>query len=132
MNENTSQSDWVLKSMVAMAAADGRLDAREIAEVERIYLACEGRPLTANALRAAVERNTTISIRDELAEAAPKLDKGAREHILCMAYRVLLADNRVAGEERKQLHDMAKALDISEIHLSAILEDLSDIHHSKA
>jgi hypothetical protein len=39
---------------------------------------------------------------------------------------VLLADNRIAGEERKKLKDIAAALRVSEIHFGAILEDLAD------
>jgi hypothetical protein len=38
---------------------------------------------------------------------------------------VLLADNRIAGEERKKLKDIAAALQIPEIHFGAILEDLA-------
>ena len=41
------------------------------------------------------------------------------------AYLILLADDRIAGEERKKLKDLAAALDISEIHFGAILEDLA-------
>jgi hypothetical protein len=38
---------------------------------------------------------------------------------------VLLADDRIAGEERKRLQDIAAALQVPEIHFGAILEDLA-------
>jgi hypothetical protein len=38
---------------------------------------------------------------------------------------VLVADKRIASEERKKLHDIAAALKVPEIHLSAILEELA-------
>ncbi|WP_158007887.1 hypothetical protein [Methyloceanibacter marginalis] len=41
------------------------------------------------------------------------------------AYLVLLADDRIAGEERKKLQDLSHALKIPEIHFGAILEDLA-------
>ncbi len=37
----------------------------------------------------------------------------------------LLADERIAGEERKKLQDIAAALRVPEIHFGAILEDLA-------
>ena len=40
-------------------------------------------------------------------------------------YLVLLADGRIAGEERRKLKDISAALQISEIHFGAILEDLA-------
>jgi hypothetical protein len=38
---------------------------------------------------------------------------------------VLLADGRIAGEERKRLKDIAAALKVPEIRFGAILEDLT-------
>ena len=38
---------------------------------------------------------------------------------------VLLADERVAKEERKKLHDIAAALKVAEIDVGAILQDLA-------
>ena len=48
-----------------------------------------------------------------------------REEIIRSAYLVLLADGRIAGEERKKLKDIAIALQVPEIHFGAILEDLA-------
>lgn len=132
MSDETPQSDWVLKAMVAMAASDGHLDSREIGHVQRIYEASKGHPLTADAIARSAAENANINIRDDLAAAAPALAKSEKEEIICAAYRVLLADNRVAGEERKKLHDIANALEISEIHLGAILEELSASLDNKA
>ena len=60
-----------------------------------------------------------------LAAAAKSLDKASKEEIVRAAYLVLLADDRIAGEERKKLKDIAAALQIPEIHFGAILEDLA-------
>ena len=61
----------------------------------------------------------------EFGAAAKSLDKETKEEIIRAAYLVLLADDRIAGEERKKLKDIAAALQIPEIHFGAILEDLA-------
>ncbi len=128
-------SDLVLKAMVAVATADGRLDTREVAIIREIYEAREGRRLTAEAISRAQNASAqNASAKDarardvmlaQLAAASPELDQDAKEEIIRVAYRVLLADKRISGEERKTLNDIAMALEIPEIHFGAILEDLA-------
>ena len=71
------------------------------------------------------EANTRGELLTELAAAAKSLDTESKEEIVRAAYLVLLADDRIAGEERKKLKDIAAALQIPEIHFGAILEDLA-------
>ncbi len=133
-------SDLLLKAMVAVATADGRLDTREVAIIREIYEAREGRRLTAEAISRAQNASAQnasaqnasakdASARDvmlaQLAAASPELDQDAKEEIIRVAYRVLLADKRISGEERKTLNDIAMALEIPEIHFGAILEVLA-------
>ena len=61
----------------------------------------------------------------EFAAASKALNRNAKEGVIRAAYLVLLADNRIAGEERKKLKDIAAALQIPEIHFGTILEDLA-------
>ncbi|MEM7397902.1 MAG: hypothetical protein AAGF48_08595 [Pseudomonadota bacterium] len=130
MSEDISKCDVILRAMVAMAGADGRLDTREVSLIQEIYEDCTGKVLAADAVSRAAKENAGIEFRDSLSALAPSLDHTTKDEILCAAYRVLLADERVAGEERKELHDMAKALNVSEIHLSALLEELAASLHS--
>ncbi|BAQ16992.1 TerB family tellurite resistance protein [Methyloceanibacter caenitepidi] len=129
MSDDTSSCDVILKAMVAMASADGHLDSREVGLIQEIFKDCTGNALGADAVARAAHQNEAEDIRDVLADLAPSLDLTTKDEILCAAYRVLLADNRVAGEERKELHEMARALHISEIHLSALLEELAASLH---
>lgn len=129
MPEAGNVSDWILKAMVAVAAADGHLDTREVALIQEIYEAREGRKLTADAIARAADANARdTSAGDDLlaqfAAAGPMLDTSAKEEIIRASYLVLLADKRISGEERKTLKDIAMALKIPEIHFGAILEDL--------
>lgn len=50
------------------------------------------------------------------------MSRETKEEIIRAAYLTLLADKRIAGEERKRLKDITAALQISEIHLDAIIE----------
>lgn len=129
MSDDTNNCDVILKAMVAMASADGHLDTREVGLIQDIFKDCTGKVLTADAVARAAQQNEEEDILDGLATLAPSLDLTAKDEILCAAYRVLLADDRVAGEERKELHDMARALHVSEIHLSALLEELAASLH---
>lgn len=129
MSDEMTKCDVILKAMVAMASADGHLDTREVGLIQEIYQNCTGKALGATAVAQAAKHNADVNIRESLAAMAPSLDSTTKDEILCAAYRVLLADDRVAGEERKRLHDMAKALKVSEIHLSALLEELAATLH---
>jgi uncharacterized membrane protein YebE (DUF533 family) len=129
VSDDTSSCDVILKAMVAMASADGHLDTREVGLIQDIYKNCTGKTLAADAVARAAQQNEEENILDSLATLAPSLDLTTKDESLCAAYRVLLADDRVAGEERKELHDMARALHVSEIHLSALLEALAASLH---
>lgn len=111
--------------MVAIAAADGRLDSREVGLIQQVYQDSTGRKLTADEIARAADANATGDVMAEFAAASAVLDKPAKEEIIRSAYLVLLADNRIAGEERKKLKDIAMALKVPEIHFGAILEDLA-------
>lgn len=119
-----TEADWILKAMVAVAVSDGRLDEREIGLIQQVYQDQTHRPLTADEVARAVEANTGDAIAEFVA-AARALDQPSKEEVIRAAYLVLLADDRIAGEERKKLKDIAAALQIPEIHFGAILEDLA-------
>jgi tellurite resistance protein len=112
--------------MIAVAAADGGLDSREIGLIQQVYADQSGRTLTADEVERAVEANAkTGDVLAELAAAAPTIDKETKEEMIRAAYLVLLADERISAEERKKLKDISAALQIPEIHFGAILEDLA-------
>jgi tellurite resistance protein len=120
-----AEADWILRAMVAVAAADGRLDTREVGLIQRIYADQSGRSLTADQVARAAEANAKGDVLAEFGAASKVLDMDAKEEIIRAAYLVLLADELIAGQERKKLQDLAAALQIPEIHFGAILEDLA-------
>ena len=117
-------ADLILMAMVAVAAADGALEPLEIGLIQQIYQDQSGRALAGEEIAAAV-RGRDGGLLATLAAAADGLDNDTKEEIIRASYLVLLADDRVAGEERKKLQDIAAALKVPEIHFGAILEDLA-------
>jgi len=120
-----SEADWILKAMVAVAGSDGQLDERETGLIQQVYQDQSGRAITADEIAqeaAALAKGDAIA---EFAAAAKALGLDTKEEMIRAAYLVLLADDRIAGEERKKLKDIAAALQIPEIHFGAILEDLA-------
>ena len=111
--------------MVAVASSDHQLDAREIGLIQTIYRDWTGRTLNEEEIARTALANSKANLLTEFSEAGKFLDQGTKEEIVRSAYLVLLADNRIAGEERKKLQDISAALRIPEIHFGAILEDLA-------
>jgi tellurite resistance protein len=125
MEQADLRGDLMLKAMIAVAAADGAVAPSEAGAIQRIYEERLGTPISRETIANAAEANGRASLLAELATAAPALDRASKEEIICVAYLALLADDRIAGEERKKLHDIAAALKVPEIHIGAILEDLA-------
>jgi len=120
-----TDADWILKAMVAVAAADGRLDSREVGLIQQVYQDQTGRPVDVSGVASAVQAYARRDVLAELSAAAGGMSEETKEEIIRAAYLVLLADERIAGEERKKLKDIAAALKIPEIHFGAILEELA-------
>lgn len=125
MAGTSNEADWILKAMVAVAASDGRLDSREVGLIQQVYQDQTRRALTTDEVTKTAEANAKADTIAEFTAAARTLDESSKEEIVRAAYLVLLADDRIAGEERKKLKDIAAALQIPEIHFGAILEDLA-------
>jgi len=121
----SAEADWTLKAMVAVAVSDGRLDSREVGLIQQVYQDNTGRKMTADEIARVTDANATGDVMAEFAAAATVLEKPAKEEIIRCAYFVLLADNRIASEEREKLKDIATALQVSEVHFGSILEDLA-------
>ena len=120
-----SDADWILKAMIMVAASDGGLDARETGLIQQIYQDQSGRAISTDEIAREADALARGDAIAEFAAAAKVLDLNAKEEVIRAAYLVLLADERIAGEERKKLKDIAAALQIPEIHFGAILEDLA-------
>jgi uncharacterized membrane protein YebE (DUF533 family) len=121
--EKPTDADWILKAMVALAAADGRLDAREVRLIQKVYLKQTGRSVdVSGVLLAAQAYATRRDVLAELSAAAGSLSRETKGEIIRAAYLTLLADKRIAEEELKTVKDMAAVLRISENEFQVIIE----------
>jgi tellurite resistance protein len=93
--------------------------------IQEVYADQADRPITRQEITEVSQASTRDSLLAELSAAAPALDRETTEEIIRAAYLTLLADDRIAAEERKKLKDIAMALRVPEIHFGAILEDLA-------
>ncbi len=120
------RADLILKAMIAVASADaGALDDKEVSLMQQVYQDQAQRPITRQEIAERAEATNRDGLLAELTAAAPVLDRGTKEEIIRAAYLTLIADGRIAAEERKRLKDIAMALQVPEIHFGAILEDLA-------
>lgn len=118
--------DLMLRSMISMAAADGDVADVETATVAAVFEQVAGESVEAGEIEAAASGIVadTSALKADLSGAADALEKSDKEAIVKAAYLVLIADGRVAARERKRLFDIAHALDMPDIHISAILENV--------
>src|SRR5262245_38792718 len=124
--DKPTEADWILRVMIAVAGADGRLDAREVRIIQDVYKDQTGRSVDVSGVVLAVK--AYVAKRDVLTELSiveGSMPRETKEKIIRAAYLTLLADERIAEEERKWLKDIADALRISEIDLDAFLSELS-------
>jgi tellurite resistance protein len=112
--------------MIAVASADaGALEDSEISLMQQVYQDQAKRPISRQQIAEAATATSKDELLAELTAAAPVLDRETKEEIIRAAYLTLIADDRIAAEERKKLKDIAMALRVPEIHFGAILEDLA-------
>jgi tellurite resistance protein len=119
------RAELILKAMIAVGSADGGLEDREVSLIQQVYEDQAERPITPEGIAEVSQASTRDGLLAELSAASPVLDRETKEEIIRAAYLTLLADGRIAAEERKKLKDIAMALRVPEIHFGAILEDLA-------
>ena len=118
-----TDADWILKTMAAMAAADQRLDAREVSLIQKVYLAQTGEPVDIAGVYAAVQMYARHkNILAELGEIAGSLEPATKEAIIRSAYLTLACNGHVTDDELTKLEGVASALRVSGHELKAIMD----------
>src|SRR5262245_51962975 len=78
----TQDNDLVLKAMIAVAASDGGLDARETGLIQEVYRNQSGQTLSADEVAQAAEALAKCDTLAEFAAAAKTLDNGVKEEVI--------------------------------------------------
>lgn len=120
--------DLMLRAMISMAAADGDVADVETATVAAVFEKVAGESVEAHEIDSAASGIVadTGALRADLSGAAGALAKSDKEAIVKAAYLVLIADGHVAARERKRLFEIAGCLELPDIHVTAILEGISE------
>jgi hypothetical protein len=126
MDLQKSDAKILLRCMLAMASADGRLHREEISVISAVFEKVAGHPLDEELLRNMFEasRKERISIFDDEsfgAEFSPQL----KRLIVKACYLVTIADRTIAESELDVMATIAARLDISEIELSQLIREVS-------
>ena len=99
MVQKPTEADWILKAMVAVAAAEGRQNAPEVGLIQKVYQELTGRSLDVSGVVLAVQAYATKrDVLVELSAAAGTISRETKEDIIRAVYRTLLVDKRIAEE----------------------------------
>ena len=132
MKGKLTEADWILRAMIAVAGADGRLNAREVRLIQEVYHDQTGRSVDVSGVVLAVE--AYVAKRDVLTELSiaagsmpqePELESIASFHPIAEKALVFMVHETpffaLGGEERKRLEEIGAALQVSEGDLHNLL-----------
>lgn len=128
-NRSAELDTYMVRSMMAMASADGRLDEREVTTISRAYEAITGMPLSAAKVRemATMMANRDTSIYDDLGRVEGRMSPANKAMIMKATYLVLIADSDAAEAEQNRIADVAQAL---KLPYDRAIAALREVHES--
>ena len=104
-----------------MAAADARLDAREVGAIRKIYQEQTGREIDARAVVLAVQTYATRrALIEDLSVAARVMRDETKETIFRAAFLTAEANGQFSPQERERLAAIAAALGLSDSDMQEI------------
>ena len=128
-NRSGELDTYMVRSMMAMASADGRLDDREVTTISRAYEVVTGMPLPAAKVRemATMMSNRDLTIYDELGRIEGRMSPATKAMIMKASYLVLIADSDAAEAEQNRIADIAQAL---KLPYERAIAALREVHES--
>jgi hypothetical protein len=110
-----------------MAAADGLLRSQETDLIVEVYGGLTGERIDRGSVAETYinwQSDGSPDLMMTIASASGSLDDRGRRRIFKAVCLVMLSDGAIAESERQHLAEIAAALDIDEIGVSAVLADL--------
>jgi uncharacterized tellurite resistance protein B-like protein len=126
MDLQKSDAKILLRFMIAMASADGKLHAEEIGVIAAVFEKIAGHPLDKQLLQDMFEANRKeqFSIFDDIPVAA-ELSPEFKRLIVKACYLVKIADRQIAESELDMMATIAARLNISGSELSQMIREVS-------
>ena len=115
----------ILRVMVRMTAADGRIDPSEVEVVRGVYFRLTEQDLSAEevASDAASTLGSAGTVATDVAAVAPMLNDRGREMVLRAAVMVANADGDISEAEWKAFAELGQALGMSVTHAKGVLHE---------
>lgn len=116
----------LVRSMVAMASADGVLHDAEVKTISRIYQNLMDHPLE-RATIAKVQktmRGEKYSIYDDLAMTQAQISDSMKDNIIRACYYVMVADDDISESERERISEIAATLHVPVEHAIELVEEI--------
>lgn len=118
----------VTRVMVEMMLADGRVDDREKAAMQRTYRQLTGSEITEEQVQAAIQavRQSQQRVTDSLAQMADALNDNGKEMVIKAAYLVAAADDDMPEEERKLIAEVGASLGMTGAHIKGVISAMQE------
>lgn len=116
----------LVRSMLAVAAADGHLHEEEVLTVQQIVRSVAGVDLDVETVEKIFGQmnSKNYSIHDDLKSTQSQLSPEMKKLIVKACYFVVHADNDVDAREKKRWSEICGALNLSGVEVQRILEEV--------
>ena len=110
-------------SMVLIMLADGVIEDAEKKQVLKVINQFGHDDISMSELDEFVAqvKNSIVKVNTYLAEVGPMLNEHGKESILKAAISVAASDGHIDGREIDEIHEMAKAMEMSQAHVDGIM-----------
>lgn len=116
----------ILSVMILMMLSDRKIDGSEIGLITEIYNELAGIQLTESDIQKKISeiQKESLSVQSCLKDFSPRLNDHGKEMVIKAAFLVASADGVFQEKEEDMLTDIAKSLEISSAHLTAIIQEM--------
>jgi len=116
----------LVRAMVAIAAADGKLEVAEVNSISHIYEELMGHPLKLGMVTKVSETmgGKNYSIHDDLGLTQAEISAAMKENIIRACYLVMVADGEASKEEKQRINEIATTLHVPTERAIELVEDI--------
>jgi tellurite resistance protein len=121
----------ILKLMVLIMLADGRIEKEEMETIIEIYKEVTSKDITVDDINGIIESSKTedISIEEYLKRIKPYLGNYNKELIVKCSFLVSKSDGEIMEEEKILLYEICNALSMTVQQFNSILKDLQSLEN---
>jgi tellurite resistance protein len=114
-DRHSAETEFLLRCMIAMAAADGMLLGRELDVIADVYANLTGGSIDRGEIAERFlqwQNDGSPSIVEIVGHGLGDVGEQSKERIFKAAYRIMMSDGDVAEPERQRLSEIASVLDM--------------------